>query len=91
MSHSGKSGSEKKCRAEVKVMIKNHNLETLKPIIMYFQRGSQLGDHMVSPITRPTPRTWPLEGLKILSLQILVEKYANYQSFQSLIGIKHFN
>ena len=69
----------------MKVMIKNHNLETLTPIIMYFQRGSQLGDHTVSPITRPTPRTWPLMGLKNLSLQILVQKYANCQSFRSFI------
>ena len=31
---------KKKCRAKVKVVIKNHNLETLTPIIMYIKRLS---------------------------------------------------
>ena len=30
---------QKKSRAKVKVVMKNHNVETLTPIIMYFYKG----------------------------------------------------
>ena len=69
--------------------ITNHNLETLTPIIMYFKRGSQLGDHIVSPITRPTPRT--PEVSQNLIYKFYYKNMLTTRVSKIFFGIKLFN